>query len=485
MQEATREPCAADERMRIVYFVHQFFPDYYYGTETYTLNLARTMQGFGHDVTVVTAIPERDDGRSELISRYSYDGIPVVCIDKNHLPHRGFLEGYYQASMKEPLTRLLEELNPDVVHVTHLLNHTGVLLEVLRERHVPAVSTLTDFFAFCSKGILQNGMGEPCSGPNRMRSNCVSCVFKAAARKNRSRLVKLVAKGGRVTPGATALAYLSSMPGLRSSSDARIALVRSIRERPDRFLKLYRYFDDIIVPTRFLERVYRKNGFDMPMHLQHFGVDIERSPKRPRAQGEPLRFGYIGQITRHKGVDLLLKAFRDVANAELHIYGRNDREPEFVAELHALSSDALGKVEFHEPFEPRDMARVLAGIDVLVIPSRWHENSPLVLLNALATHTPVIVSDAEGMTEFVEERVNGYIFPMGDEVGLRELLKMLVKDRRQVLDLTHTTSYKRTIKDMAADVLAIYLRLVKQKRGEERSAGAHAMGTASRVAGGV
>ena len=116
--------------MKVVFFVHCFFPGHFYGTETYTLELAKHYQSCGYQVTVVTAIFQGEPGGCETISRYEYQGIPVVCIDKNMLPHTRVKETYYQPDMREVLERVLRDLNPDIVHVTHLINHTAVLLEV-------------------------------------------------------------------------------------------------------------------------------------------------------------------------------------------------------------------------------------------------------------------------------------------------------------------------------------------------------------------
>lgn len=74
--------------MKIVFFVHCFFPDHFYGTETYTLGLAKHYRAWGHDVTVVSAVFQGEAKQAELVSCYSWEGIPVIAIDKNLLPDR-------------------------------------------------------------------------------------------------------------------------------------------------------------------------------------------------------------------------------------------------------------------------------------------------------------------------------------------------------------------------------------------------------------
>ncbi|MGH6797457.1 MAG: methyltransferase domain-containing protein, partial [Roseiarcus sp.] len=85
-----------------------------------------------------------------------------------------------------------------------------------------------------------------------------------------------------------------------------------------------------------------------------------------------------------------------------------------------------------------------------------YENSPLILLQALATHTPVIVSNVLGMTEFVEDGRNGFHFSRGDAASLTAVLRKVADDPALATRLSASTSYERTPADMARDVLAIY-----------------------------
>ncbi|BDN96628.1 hypothetical protein KAM621c_17330 [Citrobacter braakii] len=79
--------------MKIVFFVHCFFPDHFYGTETYTLGLANHYRAWGHEVAVVSAVFQGEAKQPALVNRYIWQNIPVVAIDKNVIPHsRGFVE---------------------------------------------------------------------------------------------------------------------------------------------------------------------------------------------------------------------------------------------------------------------------------------------------------------------------------------------------------------------------------------------------------
>ncbi|MBN2986714.1 glycosyltransferase [Pseudomonas lactucae] len=193
--------------MKIVFFVHCFFPDHFYGTETYTLELAKNYAAWGHDVTVVSAIFQGEPATENLLSHFEYEGIKVICVDKNKVPHSRIKETYYQPEMREILKSLLSELKPDVVHVTHLINHTSVLLEATSALGIPTYATFTDFFGFCLNNKLEAADGALCAGPSPSRSNCVACYIKEA----------LAAKsvGGWVMPSRQRL-QKSSQPRRRS-----------------------------------------------------------------------------------------------------------------------------------------------------------------------------------------------------------------------------------------------------------------------------
>lgn len=442
--------------MRIAFFVHCFFPDHFYGTETYTFDLARHYKAWGHEVAVVSAIFQGEPRASALVTRYEYRGVPVVAIDKNHLPHTRVKETYYQADMRGVLETILRDLRPDVVHVTHLINHTAALLEATGQLGIAAHATFTDFFGFCLNNKLEAANGELCSGPSRSRLNCVACHLKDAARNPDSERWIRWARGpltARLI--ATGVGYARHMPWLRGGSVD--GLVEDIARRPDALLTLYNSgYEAAVAPTRFLGEAYRSNGITVPMRNIWFGVDIDRSPKPVRDQVPVI--GYIGQIAPHKGTDLLVKAFRRLPanSAELRIFGPDDQDPTYMSSLRSLADGA--NVMFMGTFAKERMATVLRDIDLLVIPSRWYENSPLVLLNALATHTPVLVSDVAGMTEFLAPGKNGDAFERGNVDDLEAKLRALVQSREALDSMKVTTEFARATEAMARETFDTYVQ---------------------------
>jgi glycosyltransferase involved in cell wall biosynthesis len=69
-----------------------------------------------------------------------------------------------------------------------------------------------------------------------------------------------------------------------------------------------------------------------------------------------------------------------------------------------------------------EVARLMANVDWVVVPSIWWENSPLVIQEAFQHGRPVICSDIGGMAEKVEAGTNGLHFRAGDATHLAETL---------------------------------------------------------------
>ena len=56
--------------MKVAFFVHCFFPQHFYGTETYTLSLAKQYRALGHEVVVVAAVFQGEPACDAAINRY-------------------------------------------------------------------------------------------------------------------------------------------------------------------------------------------------------------------------------------------------------------------------------------------------------------------------------------------------------------------------------------------------------------------------------
>ena len=140
------------------------------------------------------------------------------------------------------------------------------------------------------------------------------------------------------------------------------------------------------------------------MEVSHYGIDTSGTQDAPKNHNvpPPLRIGFIGTLGPHKGCDLLIKAFKKMSDldATLTIYGNLERFKSFVSELRRLAGGDE-RITFAGTFSPEEIGRVISGMEVLVVPSRWYENTPLVVYSAFAAGTPVVATALGGLSEVV------------------------------------------------------------------------------------
>jgi glycosyltransferase involved in cell wall biosynthesis len=136
----------------------------------------------------------------------------------------------------------------------------------------------------------------------------------------------------------------------------------------------------------------------------------------------PPRFGFMSRLVKSKGVELLLEVFSGMyANgATLNIAGTG--EPDYVRNLRERFASPqvnfLGYVPLEEFF---------CSVDVLVVPSLWHDPNPLVVMDALCRGIPVIGAQRGGIPEIIEEGKTGFLFDPSRPAELEEKMQIFLK----------------------------------------------------------
>jgi glycosyltransferase involved in cell wall biosynthesis len=143
-----------------------------------------------------------------------------------------------------------------------------------------------------------------------------------------------------------------------------------------------------------------------------------------------LRIGFAGKLIPRKGADDLLRAAALLPRADdwsVTVIGDGPLMPD----LRALAAQ-LGvhdRVTFHGFANTTEMPKLLAGFDVVVVPSRLDMRA-LVTIEAMAAGAAIVVSDATavwGSGDLVEHGVTGLVYPSGDPAALaRELAGLMV-----------------------------------------------------------
>jgi glycosyltransferase involved in cell wall biosynthesis len=202
----------------------------------------------------------------------------------------------------------------------------------------------------------------------------------------------------------------------------------------ERFVKSH--FEDVdlfIAPSKFLMGRYLDWGIE-PERIVH--EDYGRHAVEPLAEtgrpGPRNRLGFFGQFSHYKGVNVLLRAMallqEEGSGAHAWLHGANlDIQPEdFQEEFGTLLAAAGDGVTMAGRYESHELPRLMEQVDWVVVPSRWWENSPLVIQEAFAYGRPVISSDIGGMAEKVLDGVNGLTFRVGDALSLADAIRTAV-----------------------------------------------------------
>ncbi|HIE47790.1 TPA: glycosyltransferase, partial [Candidatus Bipolaricaulota bacterium] len=115
------------------------------------------------------------------------------------------------------------------------------------------------------------------------------------------------------------------------------------------------------------------------------------------------------------------------SRVRLKIYGRVYplRYARFIEK--AVKRFPQGQVESHGRYSPDELPDIFAQLDVLVIPTRWHETYNLVLWEAWGAELPVIVSRVGALADVVREGVDGLTFSPGDWRELRAVIERIAE----------------------------------------------------------
>ncbi|OQX65105.1 MAG: hypothetical protein B5M51_01705 [Anaerolinea sp. 4484_236] len=379
--------------MRILHLLHQYLPDYVGGTELYTQAIAQGLAKRGHQVGIFyrrsaqgVGVSARTEGAVRVWA--AWDGVVT--------PQRRFWATFRrESSLNSAFERVLDEMRPDLIHLQHLMGLPVRLLSAIRQRDIPFVVTLHDYWWVCANAqLLTNYSHEICEGP-QVYINCARC---ALARAGHSQIWLL-------------------WPPLMILLAGRNLLLRRI---------LYKA-ELLIVPSNFVRDWYLLHG--APANritvLPH-GIELPVKRSRREVSGvQPVQFAYIGGLSWQKGVHVVVEAFRGMqGNAELWIAGDEVANPGYVRQLQA---DPVPNIHFLGRLTHAQVWDKLAQVDVLLVPSLWYETFSLIVREAFALGVPVIAAAHGALAEAVTDGVDGLLVPPGDVLAWRTAIQRIIR----------------------------------------------------------
>ena len=399
--------------MKVLEVIHGYPPLYNAGSEVYTQIISRGLVQVGHDVSVFTR--EEDPYRPDFDIRQEHDpqdpSIKVYLA--NHARSR---DRYRHTGMDDAFSKVLSNEKPDVVHIGHLNHLSTGIPEIASSAGALVVYTFHDFWLACPRGqFMQMGLGE-------------SEVWKVCP--------------GQDNHGCAVHCMSRMWGGVPDKVGEDISQWTGwVENRMQEILHQMEFIDLFIAPSNHIrERMIAELDIDpQKVVFEPYGFDTSRLSGRQRIRGKDLVFGYIGRISPSKGVDILLKAFgKTTGNARLCICGR-ETYPDTSALKRieeSLVKNRRDMIEWLPEYRNEDIVTsVFNNVDVIVVPSVWDENSPLVIHEAQQAGIPVITADHGGMKELVRHDVNGLLFRHRDVDDLARRLQDAIDDPECIISL--------------------------------------------------
>jgi glycosyltransferase involved in cell wall biosynthesis len=451
--------------LRIVLTSHVFLPEHSAGTEILTFESARELQRRGCTVEIVSGFMARPGlADNQRFDRYEYEGIPVNRFFHSPTPmgrQSSVVElEYNNLLFGEWFKDFLGRFKPDMVHFFHLGLISASAIDACQELNLPRVMTPTDFWLVCSNCQLRLPDNSPCRGPDDDSLNCI----QHAASNVLSAPLSLVFK--TIPRSWLALAADSICTGLLSRT-RRFPSIRALRNRSPFLRQRMNMLDRVIAPTQLMGEILVENGLDARKVIySRFGLRPANTvPRIEHADGK-LRVGFIGGLRQHKGAHVLLNAIRslpDLPEIEVKVYGDPNIDPKYIKRLKELAGNDE-RISFCGTFPNESIGEVFSELDVLVVPSVWYENTPLVIYSAQEARCPVIASNFGGISEVIQHEKNGLLFEPGDVAALASSIEQVAIDRKLLKQLADNAIKPKTISEYVTELQGVYEEVLLERR---------------------
>lgn len=454
--------------MKILLTTHLFLPDHSAGTEILTFNTAKELQRQGHEVEVITGFMAKPGVKDEdRFDTYIFDGIRVNRFFHNNGPMGG-QKNIVQAEYNNHFFgswfhRYLMAFQPDIVHFFHLGLISASAIDVCGEMDIPMTMTPTDFWLVCPTYQLRLPDNSMCNGPDPDGVNCV----KHAVSNTQSSIIKL---GFNHLPRSMLAKMIHKINNGGFSNYWFSPFVNALCQRADFLKQRMNMLDRLIVPTRLMEKILIENGLNPgKISFRRYGMHPQSPEPHTQDVNGKLRIGFIGGISEHKGSHILIRAFRSLSTdlpMELKIYGNSGTDTHYFQSLKKLAGNDE-RIQFCGTFPNEIIGKIFAELDVLVVPSIWYENTPLVIYSAQAANCPVIASNLGGMAEVIKHEKNGLLFEAGDVSGLACAIERLVQDRALLRRLSENAAPPKSISAYVSELLVVYDEVLSERSRKE------------------
>jgi glycosyltransferase involved in cell wall biosynthesis len=443
--------------MKIALLTHKMKPPLMGGVDVYSDRLGRALGRLGHEV-IYLAYDSSGERREVVVREDVYDdGTAVyrILFSFDSLPKEAF-DTLYNPEMGRVTQEILADEKPDFVIILNFYMLTLAPVEAAKSLGIPVAHVATDFVPVCRRGTFMRWDNQTCEVGESIQT-CATCFIshRPLGRVMSSVLEKL--------PEKTVVQWATGKDNYRLPHPLWLTRpylnhTAVMQQRLERIRPLRQLIDLVLVPTHFTEKTFIANGFTSEqVHFLPFGVDSDNLlASVSKTKAEQVRFMFLGRFQPYKGLHLVLEAFNSLPNpngATLTVYGAADGHDDYFQKLEQMMN-ANDRIHFAGLIPPTELARAFAEADIFLLPSTWHENSPLILLDALQSKTAVLASDIGGVSGIVEHNRNGLLFPRENMAALRQEMQRLIDQPALIQQLQAGSqlpsieSYAQTIVEM-------------------------------------
>lgn len=449
--------------MKVLHIPFTFYPAEVGGTEIYVDALCRRLRSRRVD-SVVAAPGPRDSSIEHFGTRVRRYFVPEAVDDV------GELYGDGTPGVVNAFNQILDEELPQILHL-HALTR-GVSVRLIRsarqrQRHIRIIYTYHSATATCQRGTLLCWGREPCGGTMRERL-CTGCTLQGLGMPR----IAATALAGMPVAMGRALERLNYRGKAWTALRMR-ALVAKRQEAARAFLS---EVDHIVVPCEWARQLLMRNGIpDEKISLSRQGlcseIDASTPVKRIREPEDGmLRVAFLGRLNTTKGIDVLIRAVRGIADARIavDIYGISQGAGD-VAYQDTLRLLTAGddRFRFMNALPAGRVLEVLRDYDVLAVPSQTLETGPMVILEAFASGVPVLGSALGGIAELVRHDVDGFLLPPSDVDAWSSTLFRLIDEPATLRRLRSQIIHPRTMDAVADEMVSLYARLLSSAGCDE------------------
>ena len=435
--------------MNVIHALAWYFPESTGGTEVYVSGLVNELPAFG----VASRIAAAHTGTRSF--DYVQEGIDVHRYPFAEAADLAATRGELAPQKFDAFVAWLEQQPRGIYHQHSWTTSCGLHhISAAKSLGFKTVLTIHVPSNICLRGTMMEFGSDPCDG--RVEAErCASCWSHG---RGLSRPVALT---------LSRVPRIVSRAAFRSGAESRLLTALGTRElataKRQQIAAMAGVADRIVAVCGWLADALRRNGIsDEKLVLSRQGVDrvFIGGAKGQNCSNDKFRLGFLGRCDPIKGLPVLLDAMdklpRDLP-LELVIHAVANIEQDR-RHREALMARTAGdpRIKFMPPVAHAEVPIVLAGFDMLAVPSQWKETGPLVVLEAQAVGVPVLGSDLGGIAELVAPGIDGHLVAYSDSAAWADAISEAVEGTLPCIGKITTPRPIRTMADAAQDMSALY-----------------------------